>query len=131
KGEGRSKRRPSLGRLNSFHRHSPYAFRLTPFPNGRGGGIRTPNLRFWRPPLYQLELHPFVRSSVFGYRCSVRAFPKTDHRTPITVPRPFPPYAPCACGRTGNTWTTPVFPCSSSCSSWSYSSCACTRCTPG
>src|SRR5687768_5676305 len=27
-------------------------------PIGRGGGIRTPNLRFWRPPLYQLELHP-------------------------------------------------------------------------
>src|SRR5262245_54457828 len=28
--------------------------------NGRGGGIRTPNLRFWRPPLYQLELHPYA-----------------------------------------------------------------------
>src|SRR5215468_2034542 len=28
-------------------------------PNGRGGGIRTPNLRFWRPPLYQIELHPY------------------------------------------------------------------------
>src|SRR5690242_677620 len=26
--------------------------------NGRGGGIRTPNIRFWRPALYQFELHP-------------------------------------------------------------------------
>ena len=25
---------------------------------GRGGGIRTPNRRFWRPLFYQLELHP-------------------------------------------------------------------------
>ena len=24
--------------------------------SGRPGGIRTPNMRFWRPPLYQLEL---------------------------------------------------------------------------
>ncbi len=26
--------------------------------NGRGGEIRTPNRRFWRPLFYQLELHP-------------------------------------------------------------------------
>ncbi len=26
--------------------------------SGRGGGIRTPNNRFWRPALYQLELRP-------------------------------------------------------------------------
>src|SRR6266702_3806670 len=42
---------------------------------GRGGGIRTPNLRFWRPPLYQLELHPFVvhssQFSVLSSRLSV------------------------------------------------------------
>ena len=25
---------------------------------GRGGGIRTPNHRFWRPLFYQLELRP-------------------------------------------------------------------------
>ncbi len=24
--------------------------------DGRPGGTRTPNMRFWRPPLYQLEL---------------------------------------------------------------------------
>src|SRR5512145_831431 len=24
--------------------------------NGRPGGTRTPNMRFWRPPLYQFEL---------------------------------------------------------------------------
>ena len=33
---------------------------VTPFPDkmeiGRPGGIRTPNIRFWRPALYQLEL---------------------------------------------------------------------------
>src|SRR3989304_4010301 len=26
----------------------------------RGGGTRTPNRRFWRPVLYQIELHPSV-----------------------------------------------------------------------
>ena len=26
---------------------------------GRAGGTRTPNIRFWRPALYQLELQPF------------------------------------------------------------------------
>jgi hypothetical protein len=25
---------------------------------GRAGGIRTPNIRFWRPALYQFELLP-------------------------------------------------------------------------
>src|SRR5690606_39612846 len=27
---------------------------------GRAGGFRTPNLRFWRPPLYQLSYRPSV-----------------------------------------------------------------------
>src|SRR6266576_691142 len=41
--------------------HSRIGFILFPLARsyGRGGGIRTPNLRFWRPPLYQLELHPY------------------------------------------------------------------------
>jgi hypothetical protein len=26
---------------------------------GRPGGIRTPNIRFWRPALYQLELRAY------------------------------------------------------------------------
>src|ERR1700730_12649179 len=38
--------------------------------NGRGGGIRTPNLRFWRPPLYQLELHPLIKVSGVGCQVS-------------------------------------------------------------
>ena len=29
---------------------------------GRAGGIRTPNTRFWRPVLYQLELQPYLVS---------------------------------------------------------------------
>ena len=28
---------------------------------GRGGGIRTPNHRFWRPLFYQLELRPCIQ----------------------------------------------------------------------
>src|SRR3546814_20179008 len=36
---------------------------------GRAGGFRTPNLRFWRPPLYQLSYHPvFTRQSQKGAR---------------------------------------------------------------
>src|SRR5262249_35760692 len=49
--------------------------------------------------------------------------------TPLMV-RPSPLCAPCACGRTGNTWRAPISPCSSSCSSSSCSCAACTRCTP-
>jgi hypothetical protein len=30
---------------------------------GRPGGIRTPNIRFWRPALYQLELLACIRAS--------------------------------------------------------------------
>src|ERR1039458_431742 len=29
-------------------------------PNGRAGGNRTPNLRFWRPPLCQLSYCPII-----------------------------------------------------------------------
>ena len=28
--------------------------------DGRGRGVRTPDLRFWRPPLYQLSYTPMV-----------------------------------------------------------------------
>src|SRR6056297_2733590 len=37
------------------HRESVEDFRLK---NGRPGGNRTPNLRFWRPPLCQLSYWP-------------------------------------------------------------------------
>src|SRR5207249_2277047 len=30
----------------------------------RGGGTRTPDLRFWRPPLYQLSYAPWARRIV-------------------------------------------------------------------
>src|SRR6476660_9427235 len=53
--------------------HSRIGFILFPLARsyGRGGGIRTPNLRFWRPPLYQLELHPSCRRHTFPSLCGV------------------------------------------------------------
>ena len=32
--------------------------------NGRGGEARTPNTRFWRPVLYQLNYAPKVKASI-------------------------------------------------------------------
>lgn len=34
-----------------------------PFCCGRGDRCRTCYLRFWRPPLYQVELHPYTRNA--------------------------------------------------------------------
>ncbi len=45
--------------------------------NGRPGGTRTPNMRFWRPPLYHSSYWPVHIPSVS--RCLV-------HRFPLTVP---------------------------------------------
>src|SRR5262249_7541099 len=39
----------------------------------RGGGTRTPDLRFWRPPLYQLSYAPLLATSVTA--------PRPDSRT--------------------------------------------------
>src|SRR5213594_4495870 len=36
--------------------------------SGRPGGNRTPNLRFWRPPLCQLSYWPFFRYQGSGIR---------------------------------------------------------------
>src|SRR6266446_7744132 len=38
-------------------------------PESRGGGTRTPGLRFWRPPLYQLSYAPGI-----GAHCSPAEF---------------------------------------------------------
>jgi len=43
---------------------------------GRGGGIRTPDLRFWRPLLFQAELHPCPWP---GY-CSQEAYGRSRTR---------------------------------------------------
>src|SRR6056297_4090065 len=49
---------------------SVFAFMLArrPGPNGRPGGTRTPNLRFWRPLLYQLSYWPVLRIGSPGKR---------------------------------------------------------------
>src|SRR5574340_473183 len=49
---------------------------------GRPGGNRTPNLRFWRPPLCQLSYWPIQESSILYPQFSIR-----DPRSPILNPR--------------------------------------------
>ena len=41
--------------------------------NGRGGEIRTPNRRFWRPLFYQLELHPCNGDELYSSVCKGKA----------------------------------------------------------
>src|SRR5215831_14568783 len=36
-------------------------------PDGRSGGTRTPNPRFWRPVLWPIELHSY-EAQALGYR---------------------------------------------------------------
>src|SRR5262245_66356065 len=63
--------RPKIFPLHPGASHRPHQRRnfvltrvaiLSPddLPNGRPGGNRTPNLRFWRPPLCQLSYWPTV-----------------------------------------------------------------------
>ena len=42
--------------LKEFFHRSAIVRGTAPQRSGRPGGTRTPNMRFWRPPLYQLEL---------------------------------------------------------------------------
>ena len=41
-------------------------YTTVPRSNGRGGKIRTRDLRFWRPPLYQLSYTPTQLLAVVG-----------------------------------------------------------------
>ena len=66
----------------------------------RAGGTRTPDLRFWRPLLYQLSYCPLPTWS---------------------------PGAPYAAGTTDNTFSTG---CDPGCSAGSYGCCNCGACTP-
>ena len=50
--------------------------------NGRPGGNRTHNLRFWRPPLCQLSYRP-LRSPKY-----ITLFPKSYERILRTIPAP-------------------------------------------
>ena len=74
---------------------------------GRPGGIRTPNMRFWRPPLYQLEL----------LACNA------------TLPNVFPDaaYAPCTICSTSCIQCAQGY---SACFSWSCNYDVCTPYTP-
>src|SRR5438093_5849383 len=42
--------------LKEFFHRSAIVRGTAPQRSGRPGGTRTPNMRFWRPPLYQFEL---------------------------------------------------------------------------
>src|SRR6266487_3988050 len=42
--------------LKEFFHRSAIMRGTAPQRSGRPGGTRTPNMRFWRPPLYQFEL---------------------------------------------------------------------------
>ena len=50
-------------KIHSYQLKEPFNFLLKDSfsPGGRPGGIRTPNIRFWRPALYQLELLAFFQ----------------------------------------------------------------------
>src|SRR5271155_3056754 len=68
-------------------------------PLGRSGGTRTPGLRFWRPPLYQLSYTPRRKAgragrpspaSAFGFRREPRGL------SALNYPRKRPVGPPCA-----------------------------------
>ena len=56
---GLSPTAPSRQRVYRFHHLGPRAT-----DTGRSGGTRTPDRRFWRPLLYQTELHSSAATSV-------------------------------------------------------------------
>src|SRR5439155_12876071 len=45
---------------------------------GRPGGTRTPNMRFWRPPLYHWSYWPLLRLLVVGVLAAPRAELRLD-----------------------------------------------------
>ncbi len=57
--------------MNSYAltRTTPSRWRVYQIPpprHGRGGRIRTHDTRFWRPLLYQTELHPYY-TKIFSF----------------------------------------------------------------
>src|SRR5207253_7916354 len=83
---------------------------------GRPRGARTPNLRFWRPLLYQLSYWP---------ECAARGCKNTGCPTYSLISLRD---ARCACGRDGRTSSSRASPSSSACSWSSSNSDVCTRC---
>src|SRR3984957_6876236 len=58
-------------------------------PYGRAGGNRTPNLRFWRPPLCQLSYCPVNLRDHLGHNPCAHGLGRTDHAiTLATTPAP-------------------------------------------
>jgi hypothetical protein len=49
--------------------------------SNRGGGARTPDLRFWRPPLYQLSYAPLMPGLYCGVVMPVWTRQKAGHRS--------------------------------------------------
>ena len=45
-------------------------YQVPPPRHGRGGRIRTHDTRFWRPLLYQTELHPYYTKIINFLKCS-------------------------------------------------------------
>src|SRR6202158_5086576 len=57
--------------------------------NGRAGGNRTPNLRFWRPPLCQLSYCPVNLRNHLGDDPCAHGLCRTDHAITLdTTPAP-------------------------------------------
>ena len=73
---------PSLPRV----RRKPWCWRILPREASRGGGTRTPDLRFWRPPLYQLSYAPVPEGQCTGrvFSPRVAATVRSARATPCT-----------------------------------------------